>query len=676
MSLLRQPAFSTFGQAEWDQSAAERETGFGQYLGAKVSLGFDYSIAGRVGEALTEPQGLKPYSDEFGSTIVPSPGPGRTPLDEESWKTGRHFRKGLSYEEGLTEELAEARARAFDRRRWRDSLIARYQGGLPGQTVGFGAAMLGGAASPENFLPFVGPGMRAAAVARLGVIGGRAATSAADALLGTALADAVVLPDLARRGEDVGIADLALDLALGAVLGSVLGTGAGVLERRSLLRQAALATRVDGVPAVMDQLALVADAVANDDPLPAIVGIEQRLRQRLMRGTAAVAPWEPGASAAAEAPFPGAGITEVSAIPRRSSGLAGWLVQHGGIRDDEGELRAMDMRLARPGLISKRGMSLDEATRAAWEAGYIGRWDERPGEQELLDALDDELRDGPRLGYEESIDFELRTKQRDLELELSGIERDLERVAEEQGHGPLSGVELAIARQLVQEQEMDPGDALVEALTHAALRDDAGRLHDAAGIDEDAFTVPFDDLPGRHPEGAGGGPGRPGAAVPGAAGGRGAAGPAAGAGPGGGALGAAGGRGAGPGAAGDDLAAGSAADQRGRSAEAVADFVRQQVVAERELPLPASVVEAAKRAGKPAADDAAALKELAEDLGVAPKDGAAIPEMLDVDELRRQGRVTAEDEADLERADELVKEADGWATSYETLATCVLRYEA
>jgi hypothetical protein len=451
MSLLRQPAFSTFSQAEWDQAAAERETGFGTYLGAKVSQGFDYSILGRATEALSEPQGLRPYADEFGNVISQPPGPGRTPLSEEAWKTGRHFRKELSYEPGLTEEVADARARAFDRRRWRDSLVQRYQSpsGL-GYVAGFGAAMLGGAPSPENFIPFVGPAWRAAAVARLGVIGGRAATSAADALIGTAVADAVVLPDLARRGEDIGIADLALDLALGAVLGGTLGTGAGVLERRALLRRAAVATRVDGVPPLLDQLALVADAIVHDEPLPPIVGIEARLRQRLLGGTAPV----------------------------------------------------------------------------------------------------------------------------------------------EQDRGPLGGAELTIARRLADEQRLDPEDALVETLTHAALRDDIGRLLDAAGIKDEDFSIPFDQLPGRHPAGAGVGPGRPGAAVPGAAGGRGADGAGDGAWPGPGAglapdASFAGGAGGGP-----DAARGAAADLEARSAEALDREIRDAVAAvagERGLPEAAKV---------------------------------------------------------------------------------------
>jgi hypothetical protein len=598
MSLLRQTEVSAFGQAEWDQAAAERATGFGQYLGAKLSGGFDRSLAGRALETVAEPPRItQSYTDELGQTIEPPVLPGQTALGEDAWKSSPFYREGMSYDVGMTRELAEVRAQAFDRRRWRDSLVARYQGGPAGQAVGFLAEIAGGAVSPENFIPFVGPGMRAAAVARLGVIGGHAAAAAADATIGTALADAVVLPDLARRGEDVGIADFALDLALGAAVGGVFGVGGGVLERRGLMREAARATRIDGIQTALDQLNVVADAIAHDEPIPAIVGIEQRLREKL---TGRAAP-------------------EVAA----------------------------------------RGL--------------------------------------------EPVDVEAVLPQ-------EWIERTALRL--EQGLG------------------FEPADARIEALVHAALRDERGGLLDAAGIAEDAFAVAARDLPGRAAEGAGERAAGPGAGEPGAAG---RAGEAAGAERATGAEPAAAGAGAaraergaaaartpgrvvgdlaglagepgvlarggdaaealGPAAGREAVAAravgaqgqgpalqrGLPAEALGRRAAATADIARQvrtMVTAEREPPLPASVIEAAKRAGKRPADDAAALRELAQDMGVLPKEGGDIPEMADVNELRRQGRVQPQEEAALVRADELVKEADGWAMAYEQLAVCSMRYES
>lgn len=88
-----------------------------------------------------------------------------------------------------------------------------------------------------------------------------------------------------------------------------------------------------------------------------------------------------------------------------------------------------------------------------------------------------------------------------------------------------------------------------------------------------------------------------------------------------------------------------------------------------------SVLEAEGRVGRSPKDAAEELQQVAADMQVQPAAGAELPEAQDVAILRRDGRLTAEDEAALAAADELAKNAEGWATSYETLASCVLRYE-
>lgn len=69
--------------------------------------------------------------------------------------------------------------------------------------------------------------------------------------------------------------------------------------------------------------------------------------------------------------------------------LAAWLVKQGGVRDQGGEVRALGFdHKTRPGLLNnKSGKTLDEAARAAWEAGYIGAPDERPAIDDFLSAL-------------------------------------------------------------------------------------------------------------------------------------------------------------------------------------------------------------------------------------------------------------------------------------------------
>ena len=68
--------------------------------------------------------------------------------------------------------------------------------------------------------------------------------------------------------------------------------------------------------------------------------------------------------------------------------LNSWLVQHDGVRDAGGDVRHTLGRLKdRPGLITKRGLSLDDAALRAWEEGYFPLHRERPSVHDLLDAI-------------------------------------------------------------------------------------------------------------------------------------------------------------------------------------------------------------------------------------------------------------------------------------------------
>ncbi len=79
--------------------------------------------------------------------------------------------------------------------------------------------------------------------------------------------------------------------------------------------------------------------------------------------------------------------------------LMKFLRQQGGLKEDAGELAARDLQRVNA-VNNKSGIDLDEATRRAWEAGYIGKPSElelgptaegRPVIDDLLDAIDREL---------------------------------------------------------------------------------------------------------------------------------------------------------------------------------------------------------------------------------------------------------------------------------------------
>lgn len=76
-------------------------------------------------------------------------------------------------------------------------------------------------------------------------------------------------------------------------------------------------------------------------------------------------------------------------LPRRQAPLdvIAFLRSRGGVRNDEShDLRNLGAVARHPGLISRRGLSIDAAGEALHEAGYIGP--ERPTEAEVLDLLD------------------------------------------------------------------------------------------------------------------------------------------------------------------------------------------------------------------------------------------------------------------------------------------------
>lgn len=167
-----------------------------------------------------------------------------TPLPAARWQESPHFREGVPYEDGMTVERAEALAERYDESQYRQWLIDNHEGiGFGISTVtGFMAGVAGGALDPTNYIPVAGPVMRAAAIARLGRIGGRAAVG----MLEGATGSAIVLPFVneSRRliGQEMSTADMVLDVIMGAVAGAAFGGVAGVSAVRQEARAASMLT--------------------------------------------------------------------------------------------------------------------------------------------------------------------------------------------------------------------------------------------------------------------------------------------------------------------------------------------------------------------------------------------------------------------------------------------------
>lgn len=94
-----------------------------------------------------------------------------------------------------------------------------------------------------------------------------------------------------------------------------------------------------------------------------------------------------GAAPETEAPVKG---RDALAVKPQGTDVITFVRRLGGIRDDEGHnLGKGRGYLKRPGLISKRGRSVDSVGEALWEAGYFGAGqNERPTEAQVLDLIE------------------------------------------------------------------------------------------------------------------------------------------------------------------------------------------------------------------------------------------------------------------------------------------------
>lgn len=75
---------------------------------------------------------------------------------------------------------------------------------------------------------------------------------------------------------------------------------------------------------------------------------------------------------------------------KRATYLSDYLHAMGGIQNQGNELGHMGLD-ARPGMINKNGLSLDEAAYLAWEAGFLPEFTERPSIEEFLEILRDDF---------------------------------------------------------------------------------------------------------------------------------------------------------------------------------------------------------------------------------------------------------------------------------------------
>lgn len=175
--------------------------------------------------------------------------------------------------------------------------------------------------------------------------------------------------------------------------------------------------------------------------------------------------------------------------------LLSFLKANGGIKEDAGELAARGLNKARPGLVSGSGSDLDEAARAAWEAGYFGRdVVERPTANDLLALIDDELRGTKRFSFHDDAAVAKAAQMADYRatLDAAGVDwrkasgkeiDDALRAAGKEPAAPVEAPSLGAARMA---EEAD-AEGLLQGSKPRTLED---LTAETAAAGEQGFDVP------------------------------------------------------------------------------------------------------------------------------------------------------------------------------------------
>lgn len=214
------------------RSPSMRQTPLPEYLGAKFQEGLDWTTIKQLHDETSLSDLPLLGIPDFSETVNRAEEKLFSPMSREDFESSEWKRQGIEWSEGMTEARARAYAEANDNRRYRESLIERSPTGAR-SILGFGAAMLGQAVDPINFIPVFGVAAKARMIEKFGEVAGRALLHSGEVALTTAAMDPFIISSLRTQGEDVGWEDGALDVIFGAAIGGLLGGGAGFLKLRS-----------------------------------------------------------------------------------------------------------------------------------------------------------------------------------------------------------------------------------------------------------------------------------------------------------------------------------------------------------------------------------------------------------------------------------------------------------
>jgi hypothetical protein len=178
-------------------------------------------------------------------------------LTKEEWQASPSFRDKIPYDPGMTADRASALASWYDASQARQAIIDKGPGGFLGNAIWLGGMLAGSLPDPVNYIPILGPEVRAAQIARFGRLGGSAAVSSADAALNTAIMSGLTAGTRQSFGDDVTWQSWLTDVAIGAAIGGAFGAATSRWEGWQQSRAA------NEIKAVVEARAALNDAMGD-----------------------------------------------------------------------------------------------------------------------------------------------------------------------------------------------------------------------------------------------------------------------------------------------------------------------------------------------------------------------------------------------------------------------------
>jgi hypothetical protein len=147
--------------------------------------------------------------------------PDSRPMSEEEYKRSPYYRDRIPWDPSMTVDRAAALAANADAKTVREFYAEKRP------IISFFGDFVGQMADPINYIPMVGPAMRAAAIYRMGKVAGSAATASLDAVLNTAVFSLATRDKRRSYGDDVSWQAMGMEIATAALIGGAFGTAGG-----------------------------------------------------------------------------------------------------------------------------------------------------------------------------------------------------------------------------------------------------------------------------------------------------------------------------------------------------------------------------------------------------------------------------------------------------------------